>query len=147
MSVLTPIGQWFLYKDLRVATVLGFLTIPLTVAVSWNTLPSEYSATPVLVAGFLGGLYYSNQSRSSSPRQAGLRIGVISAFDSAIFIGSAIASGWGISAFYATLGASVGVLWFVFSLVVLCLISIVGAVVGGIVGRILPFRRGEPQTA
>ncbi|WP_165875358.1 DUF5518 domain-containing protein [Natrarchaeobius chitinivorans] len=146
MSVLTPVSQWLLDKDLRVATALGFLTIPLTVAVSWNTLPSEYSATPVLVAGVLGGLYYSNQSRSTSSRQAGLRIGVISAFDSVILVGSAIASGWEISAFYATLGAGFGVLWFVFSLAVLCLISIFGALVGGIVGRIPPFRRGEPQT-
>jgi hypothetical protein len=147
MSVWNTSSRWLLNEDLRVATLLGVLTIPATVALSWNTLPHEYSATPVLFAGFLGGLYYSSLGRSSSPEQAGLRIGVISAFDSVLGAASAIMSGWAISAGSAAVLAVFGVLWFCFSLIVLCLISVVGAWVGGLVGRLPPFRRGESQSA
>lgn len=141
------IFRWLLNEDMQVATALGLFTIPLTLAYSWNTLPNEYSAVPALLAGFLGGLYYSNRSRSTSPTQAGVRIGVISALSSFVLAGSAIASGWATSLEFAAIGAVFGVLWFGFSVIVLCLISVVGARVGGVVGGLPPFRRGEPQTA
>lgn len=147
MSVTKTSIRWLLNKNLRVATVLGFMTIPVTVALSWNTLPYEYSAAPVLLAGFLGGVYYSNQTRSSSPTQAGVRIGVISAFDSFIGAATVITSGWAVSVGSVAIAAVFGVLWFCFSLLVLCLISVVGARVGGFVGRLAPFRRGESQSA
>ncbi|WP_164731968.1 MULTISPECIES: DUF5518 domain-containing protein [Halomicrobium] len=146
MSVINILYSWLLSKDLRAATALGFVTIPVTLFSSWNTLPYEYNAAPALFAGFLGGLYYSNEMRSPSPTQAGLRIGVISALDSFLLVPSLIASGWAISPVTAVLTIAFGALWFVFSLIVLSLISVIGARVGGFVGRLPPFRRGEPQT-
>jgi uncharacterized protein (DUF2062 family) len=122
------------------------VTIPVTLILSSGTLPYEYTATPVLLAGLLGDLYYSNQSRTSSPTQAGLRIGVISAFNSFLGAASAIASGWAVSAGTAGIAAVLGVFWFLFSLLVLCLISVVGAGVGGFVGCLPPFRRGVRQS-
>lgn len=147
MSVPNRIFRWVTDEELRVATILGFVTIPVTLALSWNTLPYEYSASPALLAGFLAGLYYSDRTRSSSPTQAGVRIGVIGAFDSVLVAASAIASGWAISAGTAVIAAGFGVLWFGFSLLVLCLIGVVGARVGGFVGRLPPFRRGDPRTS
>jgi hypothetical protein len=147
MSVMEATVRWLRNEDLRVATLLGFITIPVTLALSWNTLPYGYSATPVLFAGFLGGLYYSNRTRSASPTQAGVRIGVISAFDSFIGAATVITSGWALSVGSTAIAAVFGVLWFFFSVIVLCLISVVGARVGGFVGRLAPFRRGESQSA
>jgi hypothetical protein len=122
------------------------VTIPVTLILSSGTLPYEYTATPVLLAGLLGDLYYSNRSRTSSPTQAGLRIGVISAFNSFLGAASAIASGWAVSAGTAGIAAVLGVFWFLFSLLVLCLISVVGAGVGGLVGSLPPFRLGVRQS-
>lgn len=143
MPILNSLSDRILDREVRVATALGFGTIPVTLAVSWYTLPDEYNGVPVLVAGLLGGLYYRDRTRSSSPTQAGLRIGVISGFDALSIVGNAIASGWAISPEYTVLAAVLGTLTFVFALVGNCLIAVVGARVGGLVGRFPPFRRGR----
>lgn len=147
MSVSNRIRQWILDEDLRVATALGVLSIPVTVAASWSGLPSSYTATPVLLAGMLAGFYYSNRSRSTSYKQAGLRTGVIGALPTLLNSASFVASGWALSVGYAAVGAGAGILWFGFNLVVFALAGVVGALIGSIVGRIPPLRRGEPQSA
>jgi hypothetical protein len=138
--------RWLLDKNFRVPTILRLVFIPVTLILSSDTLSYEYTATPGLLAGLLGDLYYSNRSRTSSPTEAGLRIGVISAFDLFLGAASAIASGWAVSAGTAGIAAVLGVPWFLFSLLVLCLISVVGARVGGFLGGLPPFRRGVRQS-
>ena len=147
MSVSSRIGRWLLDEDLRVATVLGILSIPVTVAASWSGLPSSFTATPVLLAGVLAGIYYSNRSRSTSYKQAGLRTGVVGALPALLNSASFVTSGWAMSVGYAVVGAVAGVLWFGFSLVVFAIAGVVGAWIGGIVGRIPPLRRGDPHSA
>lgn len=134
-------------EELLVATVLGVLSIPVTVAASWNGLPSSYTATPVLFAGVLAGLYYSNRSRSTSYRQAGVRTGVVGALPTLSNSADFVASGWELSVGYAAVGAGAGIVWFVFNLLVFSIAGVAGALIGGIVGRIPPLRRGDPHAA
>lgn len=147
MPAPNTIVRWVLAEDLRVATALGILSIPVTVAASWSGLPSSYTATPVLLAGILAGFYYSNGSRSTSYKQAGVRTGVVGALPTLLNSASFVASAGTISVGYAAVGAGAGVLWFGFNLVVFSIAGVVGALIGGVVGRIPPLRRGGPQSA
>lgn len=145
MPISTKFFQWLLDDDFRVATRLGFLSIPLTVAVSLSTGPSHYDAGPVVLAGFLAGLYYS--SRSTSTMRAGFRIGIIGSVPTVWASASFIASGWAISPRYAILGVAFSLVWHLFTILGLGFFSAVGALVGNAFGRIPPFRRIGPKTA
>nr|WP_279387668.1 DUF5518 domain-containing protein [Natrarchaeobius chitinivorans] len=101
--------------------------------------PSHYSAGPVVLAGFLAGLYYS--TRSTSAVRAGLRTGVIGSFLAVWASASFIASGWTISVGYAALGVAFALLWHLFAFAAFGFFSVVGALVGTAIGRIPPFRR------
>ncbi|WP_226480814.1 DUF5518 domain-containing protein [Natrinema amylolyticum] len=144
VSIKTKIIQWLLDEDVSVATVLGFLSIPFTLAVSLSTGASHYDAGPVMLAGFLAGLYYSNQS--TAVVRAGLRTGVIGSLPVIWASTSFIASGWEISFSYAVLAVAFALLWHLFALVACSFFGVVGALVGNIVGRVPPFRRIAPKT-
>ncbi len=61
----------------RTAVLAGLATIPFTILLSWDSDPSTFSGTPVLVAGlFVGYLYYDRQTES---RQAGKLTGIVGA--------------------------------------------------------------------
>ncbi|MWV40880.1 DUF5518 domain-containing protein [Natrialba sp. INN-245] len=139
MAASTKIVQWLLDEDVSVATALGFLSIPVTVAVSLSTGPSHYSAGPVVLAGFLAGLYYS--TRSTSAVRAGLRTGVIGSLPAVWASASFVASGWTISPGYAALGVAFALLWHFLAFVAFGFFSVLGALVGNVIGRVPPFRR------
>ncbi|MFC6769348.1 transposase, partial [Natrinema soli] len=46
----------------RAAVLLGLVSIPFTVALSWESAPSSVSGTAVLAAGLLAGLHYGDRS-------------------------------------------------------------------------------------
>lgn len=81
MSLHTRIVQSVTDQRLRLATILGFASVPVTVALSWGTVADErmvaggtISATAYLVVGFLVGyLYYD---RPTERRPAGARAGL-----------------------------------------------------------------------
>jgi hypothetical protein len=145
LAVSRKIAQWVFDEDVSFATVLGFLSIPVTMVVSLSTGPSHYSAGPVVLAGFLAGLYYSNQS--TAPVRAGLRTGAIGSLAAVWASGSFIASGWAISFEYAVLGVAFGLLWHLFAIVAFGFFSIIGALLGNVIGRVPPFRRIGSKTA
>lgn len=61
----------------RTAVLAGLATIPFTVLLSWESDPSTFSGTPILVAGLLVGYLYSD--RATESRQAGKLVGVVGA--------------------------------------------------------------------
>lgn len=144
MAVSSKITQWLFNENVSVATVMGFLSIPVTVAVSLSTGPSHYSAGPVVLAGFLAGLYYSNQSTAAV--RASLRTGTIGSLAAVWASASFIASGWAISVGYAVLGVAFALLWHLFAIVAFSFFSVIGALVGNVIGRVPPFRRIGSQT-
>lgn len=145
MTIATKTIQWLFDEDLSVATVLGFLSIPFTLAVSLNTGPSEYDFGPVLLAGFLAGLYYSH--RKTTAKRAGFRTGVIGGLATVWNAVSIVASGWAISLGYAALGVAFASLSLLFLLAVGGFLGVVGALAGAFVGRFPPFRRGASKPA
>ena len=145
MTISTKFLQWLLDDDFTVATLLGFLSIPFTVAVSLNTGPSHYNAGPVVLVGVLAGLYYS--SRSTSTMRIGFRIGIIGSLPTVWASASFIASGWEISFGYAILGVAFSLLWHLVAILGMGFFSILGALVGNVIGRVPPFRRIGAKTA
>ncbi|MGQ3411464.1 transposase [Natrinema sp. LN54] len=87
----------------RTAVLLGLASIPFTVALSWESAPTSFSAEAVVAAGLLAGLHYADRSsenadvglleglrygkRPAVSRRAGVVVGVV---------GSAPAVGWAI---------------------------------------------------
>lgn len=144
MSAHQRIVQWLFDEEISVATVLGLLSIPSTVVVSLSTEPSHFSAGPVVLAGFLAGLYYSN--RSTAAMRAGLRTGIIGSLPAVWASASFITSGWEISSGYAVLAVVFALLWHLFAIVAWSFFSILGALVGNLLGHIPPFRRISSMT-
>jgi len=136
--------KWLLDEEVSVATVLGVLSIPFTVVVSLSTEPSHYNAGPVVLAGFLAGLYYSN--RSTGALRAGLRTGIIGSLPSVWASTSFITSGWAISFGYAVLAVAFALLWHLFAIVAWSFFGVLGALVGDLLGHIPPFRRITSMT-
>ena len=144
MSAHQRIVQWLFDEEISVATVLGLLSIPSTVVVSLSTEPSHFSAGPVVLAGFLAGLYYSN--RSTAAMRAGLRTGIIGSLPAVWASASFITSGWEISSGYAVLAVVFALLWHLFAIVAWSFFSVLGALVGNLLGYIPPFRRITSMT-
>ncbi|MGQ3331030.1 DUF5518 domain-containing protein [Halorubrum sp. FL23] len=144
MAVSSKITQWLFEENISVATMLGFLSIPFTVALSLETGPSYYDFTIVSFAALLAGLYYSN--RSTATKRAGLRTGIIGGLPAAWNSVGTITSGWAISPGYAALGVAFSLLWLCFALAVCGFVGVISAAIGSVIGRIPPFRRIGPQT-
>ncbi|ADD06511.1 uncharacterized protein Nmag_2959 [Natrialba magadii ATCC 43099] len=70
-------------EQLRVATLVGLLTIPFLVGLSWQTVGDpttavggSISGAPILLSGFIVGYYYSD--RPTPTRRASVRTGLVS---------------------------------------------------------------------
>ncbi|ELZ06222.1 hypothetical protein C482_00330 [Natrialba chahannaoensis JCM 10990] len=75
--------EWLTDEQLRVATLVGLLAIPFIVALSLETVNDptraaggSISGTPILLAGFIVGYYYSD--RPTPTREASVRTGLMS---------------------------------------------------------------------
>lgn len=102
MSPLRDLISWLLDEQFRFATLVGLLSIPVTVALSWETVAIDgsgvggtVSGMPLIVAGLLVGYYYSDRPVESS--QAGKHAGVLGSIGVVIvFVAS------GVTAFTST---------------------------------------------
>lgn len=99
----------------RTAVLLGLASIPFTVALSWESAPTSFSAEAVVAAGLLAGLHYADRSsenadvglfeglrygkRPAVSRRAGVVAGVV---------GSAPAVGWAIGSMLELAGSLPG---------------------------------------
>lgn len=79
--------------SLRFALLLGFATIPFTLALSWGQVGSDgvviggsVSGEPLVLAGLLVGYYYSN--RPTESRRAGLWTGIVGAIATILIFGA-----------------------------------------------------------
>lgn len=129
------IVTWLLDEDLSVATLLGFLSIPFTVALSLHTRQSHYDFSVVADAALLAGLYYSN--RSTAATRAGFRTGIIGGLPAAWNSVGIVASGWAISPGYAALG--------VVFLLFLYLFTLAFSGIGGVVDAVDRYRHRPPS--
>lgn len=141
----SSIVEWLFDEEVSVATLLGFLSIPFSVALYLDSGPSNYDIRVVTLAALLVGLYYSN--RSTSVKRAGWRTGVIGGLPAVWNSVTIVASGWAISPGYGVLGIAFGSLWFLFALAVCGVGGVVSALIGSVIGRLPLFRRLGPQTA
>lgn len=116
-----------LHRYLEIDLLLGAASIPFTVALT--TDPSSISVAPVLVAGFVSGLYYG--ARSKPVRRAGFRTGLVGGvpivWSSIDFVTSELSA----PSDRLALAIVAGALWFIFALVVTAIVAAVFARAGG----------------
>lgn len=126
--------------SLRVALLLGLVTVPATVILSWETVSSDVyaigldaRAEPVLIGALVAGYYYS--TRETGAKRVGIAVGLAASLSAVILIvaNTAVTLGslapvWAGVALVAT-----GVLT-VFGAGLLILIAIIGAIVGDKIG-------------
>jgi len=120
----------------RTAVLAGLASIPFTVLLSWDSDPSTFSGTPILVAGLLVGYLYSERSMES--RRAGKLVGLVGAVPvvlwSVVYVFSVFRTEptriAAVFAVLAPIGIAVGA-------GILVLIGVVGAIIGdGIATRL-----------
>lgn len=140
MSTSTRAVRWITDDEVSVATALGLLSIPFTIALSLETAPEHLNFGPVLYAGVLAGWYYSD--RDVSLKRVGVRTGVIGGVTGIWTAVHGVADAASISPRYGALGVVFATLWLGFSLAVGALAGVVGAVIGGTIARLLPSVRG-----
>lgn len=123
-------SRW-LRGRIGVDILLGLASIPFTMVLTSH--PSSLEMSPVLVAGFVSGLYYETQSRSVG--RAGFRTGVVGSlpvfWTSVNFVASEISASLDIQGFAVVVGA----LWVVFVMAINGFGAALCAIVGGWVSR------------
>ncbi|MFC3957965.1 DUF5518 domain-containing protein [Halovivax cerinus] len=107
--------------------LLGAASIPITLIVTPE--PSSIDISPVLVAGFVSGLYY--ERRSESVRHAGFRTGLVGGvpivWSSIDFVVSELSA----PSYLPALAILVGAIWFTFALLVTAFVTAICARAGG----------------
>lgn len=95
----------------RPAVLFGLGSIPFTVALSWESAPTSFSAEAVFIAGLLAGLYYGDRSTENGD------VGLLEAYrygkrPAASYRAGIVASAVGsLPAIYRSIAHSLGLAW------------------------------------
>ncbi|MDS0277311.1 DUF5518 domain-containing protein [Halomicroarcula sp. S1AR25-4] len=120
-------------QSLRIATILGICSVPVTVAVSLFSSGNVISFTPVLFAGVIVGYHYNRTPISIG--RAGLRTGLLGGLPTIWHVFEILEDGWSASFEYGVLTVLFVPVAIVFGLSVAVLASVVGAAIGDRVAR------------
>lgn len=120
-------------RDVGIEVLLGFASIPVTLALSIGSGPSSINAAPVFVAGLAVGYYYS--TRSMSGPRAAVRTGLIGGLPALWYSVDLVRSQLVGSSDYLFAAIAFGVIWFLLGLGASVLFSVSGAVIGRWVSR------------
>lgn len=125
--------------ELRLATIVGIVTIPVVGLLYWVSVPDIALGAPVVVAGIVVGHRYCD--RPTSSRRAGGRVGLAAAIPIVLLLSVA----WSVELESRSIAIGTGVSLLAVGIFLNLLYYYASGVAGGMVGELLAKRSQQPR--